>query len=137
MAKGQVTTWASDILSTCIGGPLHVLYWEQSVFTAEDGWFTTTVTGLAGLGVLGVAASCSWEWLCCLFGADGEVAITAINNPIVRTERIGLPRLWHSILSHRTLSPKHRFNPKFVHLVNQHDNVVAKHLTERLVDHRN
>src|SRR2546428_13932867 len=36
-----------------------------------------------------------------------------------------------------TLSPKHRLNSKFVHFVNQHHKVVAEHLTQRLVDHRN
>jgi hypothetical protein len=33
------------------------------------------------------------------------------------------------------LTPERRLNPKFVHLVNQHDEVVAEHLAHRLVRH--
>src|SRR5439155_3914964 len=35
------------------------------------------------------------------------------------------------------LCPKDRFNPKFIHLVNQHHKIVAEHLAQRLVDHCN
>ena len=34
------------------------------------------------------------------------------------------------------LSPKHRFDSKFVHLVNQYDKIVAEHLAQGLIDHR-
>jgi len=32
--------------------------------------------------------------------------------------------------------PKHRFNPQFVHLVDEHDKIVTEHLAKRFVDHR-
>src|SRR5438034_3962322 len=42
-----------------------------------------------------------------------------------------------TILSDCTIGPKHGFDSEFVHLVNQHDNIVAEHLAQRLIDHRN
>ena len=70
------------------------------------------------------ASSCAWT------GGTTAATMTALFESLFTGSLTAVPATWLAGFSR----PKRRINPKRVHLVNEHHEVVTEHLCQRLID---